>query len=284
MFERRSGMIRVAPVLVAILALALTAGAARAAAAQGSAHHTRVHAPIDPTAVPVLLELFSTESCNKCPPADSVLSLLVDTQPVDGARIIAIEPHVNIESPWTDPFAMPACQARQDAYTASFHRNSSYTPQAVVDGSVELPGYNKMRVLHMISHAADQPKPYAVMIEPLEAGGDSLALNITVKSQGPAPTAANPPGPADILVVITEDGLGGTPTSGENAGRPLHHDHVARAFITAGHLDGPPASPVRVTARTALSPAWHRDQLTAVVFVQDTTSRHILGVNAYDLK
>jgi hypothetical protein len=262
-----------------LVALALAASAAPFLVAKAAP-------PADPTATPVLLELFTSESCNKCPPADSVLTLLVETQPVEGAHIVAIAPHVTWSPSrvpeWKDPFATPALEARHDGYAASLGRRDTYTPQVIVDGVSELPGQNYRRVTRAIARAAEQPKALAVSIEVVPAAAESLAFRISVRPQGAPPAAgaaATPPAGAEILLVLTEDGIMNHVTAGENAGRTLRHDRVVRSLVTAGRIEGDGAAATRTVSATVAAPAaWKRDRLTAVAFVQETASRRVLGV------
>src|SRR6266853_757817 len=105
--------------------------------------------------VPVIVELFTSEGCSSCPPADTLLSRLDRAQPVAGAQIIALEEHVDYWNNlgWVDPFSAPQYRVRQNDYAQRFFIESVFTPQMVVNGQAQFTGNDGNRALQEIGRA-----------------------------------------------------------------------------------------------------------------------------------
>ena len=109
--------------------------------------------------VPVVVELFTSEGCSSCPPADALLQKL-DAQPYSGVRLIVLSEHVDYWNHigWTDPYSSHTFSRRQDAYGSRFHLDSVYTPQMVVDGAEEFVGNSANDARKAFERAAGSPK------------------------------------------------------------------------------------------------------------------------------
>jgi hypothetical protein len=121
----------------------------------------------------VVVELFTSEGCSSCPPADEVLTRLEKTQPVRNAEIIALSEHVDYwnQLGWSDPFSSPQFSARQNAYAQVIRGDGVYTPQIVVDGQVQFVGGNLNQAIDVIGRAARAPKA-AVQLTALPPSSD----------------------------------------------------------------------------------------------------------------
>ncbi len=110
--------------------------------------------------IPVVVELFTSEGCSSCPPADELLERLDEKQLIPGVEVIALEQHVDYWNSlgWNDPFSSSRFSERQNDYSISFGHSGVYTPQMIVDGTVEFVGSSKQQALASIAESARQPK------------------------------------------------------------------------------------------------------------------------------
>ena len=228
------------------------------------------------SSTPVLVELFTSEGCSSCPPADALLSRLWRTQPVRGADVIALEEHVDYwdRLGWKDPFSSEAATGRQYEYGQVFGGDQVYTPQMVVDGRAEFLGSSEGEALKAIRTAGAQPKP-AVSLS--WADGDMLAIRVeSLKnvSNGDAP---------QVVLAIAENMLHSDVKRGENAGRALEHNGVVRQLIAVGNL---PSSGIGYSSTIPVhaAPEWKRANLRAVVFVQEPRSHRVLAASAISFR
>src|SRR5437763_1165570 len=109
---------------------------------------------------PVVLELFTSEGCSSCPPADALLARLEEQQPVAGAEIIALEEHVDYwdHQEWNDPFSSAQWTERQQVYASGLGDHSVYTPELVVNGRSGFVGSHEGDAYRAVVSAAAQPR------------------------------------------------------------------------------------------------------------------------------
>lgn len=223
------------------------------------------------TATPIVVELFSSEGCSSCPPADAVLRELAAKQGVEGATVVAIELHVDYwnDLGWADPFSDSKFTARQRAYAQKNGKSGVYTPQMIVDGGAEFVGSHASEAKREIAAAAKLPH---ATIE-LSRAGDALHVEASgVDDAGEG---------ADVMLAIVEEGLSTAVPRGENAGSTLEHGPIARKLVKIGEASG---SSYRGDTSVALSSNVKRDHARAIVFVQRKKSLRVVGAQSMALK
>src|SRR6266404_1118664 len=228
--------------------------------------------------VPVIVELFTSEGCSSCPPADLLLARLERSQPVSGARVIALEEHVDYwnQLGWVDPFSSGEWTARQQVYAGVLGNGNSYTPQMVVDGKTEFVGSQSRKALQAVQQAAAEQRA-RVTLRPgksPDSGTESLSVSITRLPE----TAGRDT--AEVWLAITETGLHSAVKRGENAGEDLHHAAVVRSIRKIGEAKAGDETSFSGDTTVPLRAEWKRENLHSVVFVQARKGRRILGAAA----
>jgi len=183
---------------------------------------------------PVLVELFTSEGCSSCPPADALLERLDRSQPVSGADLIVLSEHVDYwnDIGWKDPYSSHEYSERQSAYAEQFGLRSIYTPQMVVDGHFEFVGSDERRATQAIE-SATKAKKVPVSISSSSSDEKTTILHIEA---GPLPSSITAES-AGIFLAIADNSDESHVSRGENAGRTLRHVGVLRNLIRIGSVD-----------------------------------------------
>jgi hypothetical protein len=224
--------------------------------------------------VPVLVELFTSEGCSSCPPADALLIDMDKRQPFPSAEVIAIEEHVTYwdDQGWRDPFSSADWTYRQNDYSAALNTGSSYTPEMVVDGTQGFTGSRGPLAKAAVEKAASAKKAGVEISEVSPPQGKSVTLKIGVGQL----LNATPKDTAQVLLAITETGLHMAVKDGENAGHELQHSAVLREMKVIG-VAGKNGQEFSAQPTVKLDSDWKLANLRAVVFVQEKKSRRVLG-------
>ncbi|MBV8453755.1 MAG: DUF1223 domain-containing protein, partial [Deltaproteobacteria bacterium] len=211
---------------------------------------------------PVVVELFTSEGCSSCPPADALLVKLSQE-----SGIIVLGEHVDYWNyqGWTDRFSSHDFTLRQEQYVRRFGLNSAYTPQMVIDGTKQLVGNDPQDVSSAIKSAAAEPDPSEVSLS--WEGRDHLHVVVHT-------TAA---AAAQIMLAVTEDGLSTAVHDGENNGRTLRHAGVVRVLRPLGTTANGSFDAV---IKAPHHSDWKTQDLRAIVFAQEPKQGRMLGAAA----
>ncbi len=224
---------------------------------------------------PVIVELFTSEGCSSCPPADLLLQKLQELQPLPGADVIALEEHVDYwnHDGWIDPYSSAEWTQRQMVYGALF-KTEAYTPQMVVDGESQFVGSSARDAALAIQKVESLAKTGVEITAraPDPKGSQNFAVSVK-KLAGETPGDV-----AEVWLAVTEDGLRSSVNRGENAGNVLMHVATLRSLHKIGVATASGA-PVAFTGepRVKLDSHWNHQNLAVVVFVQERKSRKIIG-------
>ncbi|MET7751173.1 DUF1223 domain-containing protein [Micromonospora sp. NPDC005367] len=222
-----------------------------------------------------IVELFTSQGCSSCPPAEELLSEIERDAREQRQRIFALGFHVDYwdDLGWPDRFADAAYTARQQAYARAFGSGHLYTPQMVVNGTVEFVGSDRRRATNAIASAltAAATTPIALSVENA-SGGTGGGRRVVVGYQTERPLER-----AVLNVAIVERGLVSEVARGENAGRTLRQDNVVRAF-TSVSLDAERGR-VELEVPSDLDPR----QASVVGYVQNDGDKAIVGAVAIDV-
>ncbi len=216
---------------------------------------------------PVIVELFTSEGCSDCPPADTLLADLSRTQPVPGAEIIPLEEHVNYwnHGGWADPFSSAVVTSRQSAYSDRARSDEVYTPEMVVDGRQQFVGSDRSTALQAIrGDAALSTAQVELSNVKADSGAASFQVNVSGLDAGFGD---------DVFTALTEDDLVSHVGGGENGGRVLRHSAVVRSLSVAGTVFGQSGT---MQARLPLASGWKRGRCKLIAFVQERGTGKIL--------
>lgn len=222
----------------------------------------------------VVVELFTSEGCSSCPPADALLARLADHSPLPAAHVVALEEHVDYwdDQGWRDPFSSHDWTARQNDYAEVLGNGNPYTPQMVVDGTAEFSGGREQQARKSIAEAAARAKTSVTLTlgTPSKPGRETFSAQVgkLVSVKG---------GTADVWLAITETGLHSSVTRGENAGHELRHAAVVRSMRKIGEAKPDRDTAFAGEASIPVRAEWKRENLKAVLLVQERKSMRILG-------
>ncbi|HTK37556.1 MAG TPA: DUF1223 domain-containing protein [Pyrinomonadaceae bacterium] len=253
--------------LVFLLVFGVACGSQSAEVRTGKSNEISHTGPA--TRQPVLVELFTSEGCSSCPPADRNTAFLENNQPVPTADIITLAFHVDYwDGPeWKDEFSSSIYSQRQNDYGEVFKLDAIYTPEMVVDGQSEFVGSDSGKATKAIAAAASVTKG-TIAISP-----DQDKFKIAVSALGKH-------GDATAYLAVAEDNIKSNVRGGENAGSSFVHMSVVREFDTLGKI-GADADNVAFQTQLSKNKDWQAENLKYVAFVQENSTRKILAVTKF---
>jgi len=222
--------------------------------------------------IPVVIELFTSEGCSSCPPADRLLAALDREQPVPGAQLIVLSEHVDYWNTlgWVDPYSSHEFSERQQRYGEALRIQDVYTPQAVVDGRLEVVGNSAPKLETAIQQAMHQKKvPLQLRVSQSEKG-----IHVEVRTEDSVPRGA------EVYFAIAEDGVESKVSAGENGGRVLTHTAVVHSLTKGGKLAAAGNDGIAMDLKT--STRWGK-HLRVIALLEERDGGKILGAAVGEL-
>jgi len=227
---------------------------------------------------PVVVELFTSQGCSSCPPADGLLGRIAGLV-VDQAQVIPLSEHVDYWNylGWRDPFSDKLYSERQRDYAVSFGQRSVFTPEMVVDGVRGFNGASESAAREaIVSRLRARKEKLSVQAVRLK---DSIEVRVSRSAGVGAGARAgfdsrigpNKDKNQSLIVCLTQDNLSVPVRSGENSGRRLSHHAVVRVMREVENPGG------QVSVSFELDPSWKLSDMHAVSFLQDRNSKEITG-------
>lgn len=242
-----------------------------APAANGQSPRAQDKATTSAAAHPVLIELFTSEGCSSCPPADVLLKNIDTQQPVPGAQMIVLSEHVTYwdHDGWKDPNSSSFLTDRQSAYEAVLGETSVFTPQMIVDGT-QVKLVDTQTVIGALQKAAAAPKvPVRITALTVDAK-DPTALRARIETD-----VNSEKHNGDVYVALALDHVESQVLKGENGGRHLVHVAVVQQITKVGKL--PKGKSFAQDVQLKLKPGTDPNNLRLVAFVQESGPGAVLG-------
>lgn len=220
---------------------------------------------------PVLIELFTSEGCSSCPPADNYLQQLDNRQPIPGAQIIALSEHVDYydHEGWKDPYDSERSTNRQNAYGRVQGSLEPYTPQMLVDGRYDIWTKTPQQMEALLVRAAAAPKiPMHILSASLDRNTGALQAQIDVDGTQLKHNA-------DIYAAVALDHAQSNILRGENTGQILTHVAVAEVLKMVGKLKK--GTKVHTQIALKIDPGIASKNLRLIIFAQESGMGKVVG-------
>ncbi len=223
------------------------------------------------TSTPVVVELFTSEGCSSCPPADNLLRQL-DAQPISGVQLIVLSEHVDYwdHIGWKDPYSAKFFSDRQGAYAQKMGSGTVYTPQMIVDGTREFVGSDSKEAQKAIEQSRREEKLQITLSGIALAGDGTLRAHVEIGALSDLPHVSS----ADIFVATALNHAESQVLRGENEGRRLQHVAVVKNITRIGSASKAKGFQDEISLKADPADA---SNLRLVLFVQEPGNGKILG-------
>ncbi len=216
-----------------------------------------------------VIELFTSQGCSSCPPADRLLAKTIESAHASGKKIFAVSLHVDYWNRlgWPDPFSTAAYTQRQSAYVSSLNLSGAYTPQMVVNGTREFTGSDQNSLSSALSKALNTKAEVSftklkVLYKDGKPSGVEYALDGNYAGHN-----------INFALVSLEETT--VVKRGENGGSTLKNDNVTRQFITQKAM-------ASGTVELASSPIPTANNFIVIAYVQEGVAGRIVGAAKSD--
>jgi hypothetical protein len=220
----------------------------------------------------VLVELFTSEGCSSCPPADELLQQINGRSTPEGQLIVGISEHVSYWDSlgWKDPFSSEFYTNRQSEYSQHFGLGSVYTPQMVVNGREQFVGGDRRALTAAFSSEASR-RQIQLHITAAQVKGNQLTFSYSAADLPPKKKL-------QLFAVLVDDSVRSSVHRGENSGRELSHVSVARVFASMGALHPTEQQSLSLSLPTSFN-AKASTGHHLILFAQRSGAGGILGVD-----
>ena len=221
---------------------------------------------------PILVELFTSEGCSSCPPADALLQRMDTSPAIAGAQFIVLSEHVDYwdHDGWKDPNSSAALTERQAAYVRALGLKEPYTPQLIVDGISEMRANDPKQADKVFHDAAAAPKVPVRIGEVSVDAGNPAVLRTRIEADGAADQRN-----ADVYVAVALDRVESQVLHGENGGKRLTHVAVVQEIKKIGKLSK--GTNFAEAVQLKLKPGTDPSNIRIVAFVQEPGPGRLLG-------
>jgi hypothetical protein len=221
---------------------------------------------------PVLVELFTSEGCSSCPPADALLQRMDASQPEPGVQLVVLSEHVDYwdHDGWKDPYSSALATERQSDYVRALGLQNPYTPQLIVDGAAEMHANGGAQISQVLQKAAAAAKVSVRLGSVTVDAGSPAILRAHIEINGDSAKRN-----ADVYLAIAVDHAESQVLRGENAGRHLTHVAVVQELRRVGKLEK--GKSFNQDVQMKLKSGTDSKNIRVIAFVQEPGPGRVLG-------